>query len=99
MIGFEYRGKSTEDIIDTPLLMVNINGIDGLTASRSKIEGERTISRFITNEYGTIHEPLSFSYALIKEDGNPFTDEEQATVESWLKSYKLSSELRITDCQ
>ena len=101
MIGFEYHGKSTEDIIGTPLLLVSYDGIDGLGISRSKIEGERTISRFITNEYGTVYEPLSFSYALIKDPTygqETFTDEEHEAINSWLLSYKLSSELRITNC-
>lgn len=62
------------------------------------MEGERTISRPITNEYGTVYDPLSFTYALIKADGEKFTEEEQVAVERWLTSKKLSSELRITNC-
>ena len=50
--------------------------MDGLGMTRSKIEGERTVSRFITNEYGTMYEPLSFTYALIKSDFEPFTEYE-----------------------
>ena len=98
MVGFTYYGKSTATIISTPLLLTTME--TGLTSSmsRSKIEGDSTISRPITNEYGTLYEPLSFSYALIKLDGEPFTSEEQIAVERWLTSPKLSSELRVTDC-
>lgn len=98
MVGFEYHNQSTENIIDTPLILVNYDGLNGLGSSRSKIEGNRTISRFITNEYGTMYEPLSFTYSLIKSDYEPFTELEQVTVERWLTSPKLSSELKITNC-
>lgn len=99
MAGFRYRGKSTDNIIGTPLLLVSYE-LDGTFGSnRSKMESDITISRPITNEYGTIYDPLSFSYALIKQDFEPFTEEEQVTVERWLTSPKLSSELTIINCQ
>lgn len=98
MFGFEYRGRSTATILDTPLLLVSFDAMSSLGSSRSKIEGEQTISRFITNEYGTLYDPLSFTYGLIKSDRQPFTAEEARTIETWLTSPKLSSELKITDC-
>ena len=99
MVGFEYCGKTTEDIIDTPLLLVSYDSDGALGSNRSKLEGDITISRPITNEYGTLYDPLSFSYALIKQDFEPFTVEEQVAVERWLTSPKLSSELTIINCE
>ena len=99
MSGFEYNGQSTRTIIDTPLILVSTESLgDIVGSSRSKVEGSITISRPITNEYGTTHDPLSFTYSLMKSDLEPFTTEEQIAVERWLTSPKLSSELRITDC-
>lgn len=99
MSGFEYNGQSTATIIDTPLILVSTESPGNIVGSnRSKIEGNITISRPITNEYGTTHDPLSFTYSLMKSDLEPFSTEEQIAVERWLTSPKLSSELRITDC-
>lgn len=98
MFGFEYNGKSTQNIIDTPLLLVTFDAIGSLGMTRSKIEGDRTISRPITNEYGTIYDPLSFTYGLIKQNFEEFTNNEQRIVERWLTSPKLSRELKVTDC-
>lgn len=98
MYGFKYRDKSTENIIGTPLMLVNFDAVTPLGSSRSKIEGERTVSHFVTNEHGTLYDPLSFSYGLIKQDGEPFTPEEARKIETWLTSPKLSSELTVTDC-
>lgn len=100
MSGFEYNGQSTQTIIDTPLILVSTESPGNIVGSnRSKVEGNITISRPITNEYGTTHDPLSFTYSLMKQDLEPFTEEEQIVVERWLTSPKLSSELRITDCK
>ena len=99
MFSFEYAGQSTETIISTPLILVSTESLGNITgSSRSKVEGNITISRPITNEYGTTHDPLSFTYSLMKQDFEPFTEQEQITVERWLTSPKLSSELLITDC-
>lgn len=99
MSGFEYNGQSTQTIIGTPLILVSTESLGNIVgSSRSKVEGNITISRPITNEYGTTHDPLSFTYSLMKSDLEPFSTEEQIAVERWLTSPKLSSELRITDC-
>ena len=66
MVGFSYRGQSTEDIISVPLILVNQGDIGTIGMTRNKVEGARTISRFRTNEYGTIYEPLQFTYCLMK---------------------------------
>ena len=99
MAGFRYRGKSTDDIIDTPLLLVSYESDGTFGSNRSKLESDITISRPVTNEYGTLYDPLSFSYALIKQNFEPYTEEEQVSVERWLISPKLSSELTIINCQ
>lgn len=100
MSGFNYRGASTETILDVPLCIVFTEGqTDSLGMSREKVEGERTISRTITNEYGTIYNPLSFTFSLMKQDYSVFTEEEQVKIERWLTSPKLSSELQIINCE
>ena len=97
--GFEYYGNSTEDIISVPLILVSSDSPgSALGVQRSKLEGDITISRPITNEYGTTGEPLSFTYGLIKSDYEPFTQAEQIIIERWLTSPKLSSELKFINC-
>ena len=99
MVGFEYKGKSTENIISTPLILVSSESTGSVIGSqRTKVEGDITISRPITNEYGATGEPLSFIYGLMKEDLEPYTEAEQIAVERWLSSPKLSSELKIKNC-
>ena len=95
---FEYNNKSTVSIIGTPMILVSVSSIEDPSSTRNKIQGESTISRLITNEYGTIYEPLSFTYGLMKVDYSPFTEREQRIVERWLTSPKLSSELKLTNC-
>ena len=76
MVGFSYNGYTTENIISVPLLLVNQGDIGTIGISRTKVEGARTISRIRANEYGTIYDPLTFTYCLIKEDFSPFTTAE-----------------------
>lgn len=73
---FEYKNKSTVSIIGTPMILVSTSTIDDPSTSRNKIQGDSTISRLITNEYGTIYEPLSFTYGLMKVNYAPFTERE-----------------------
>jgi len=68
---FEYNGKTTDNIISTPLILVVQDGLDEIVTTRSKIEGERTISRYVTNEYGTIYDSLSFQITLMKDQFKP----------------------------
>lgn len=95
---FVYRDKSTVSVIGTPMVLVATSQVEDPSTTRSKIQGDSTISRLITNEYGTIYEPLSFVYGLMKYNQEPFTEKEQRIVERWLTSPKLSSELQITNC-
>lgn len=97
---FTYNGKSTLNIISVPLLMVNSDSIDSIGVNRSKIEGESTILHPNTNEYGTVYDALSFTFALVKESDVmvTFTEQEQRKIEKWLTSPKTSREMAITNC-
>lgn len=99
MVGFEYCGNTTETIIGVPLILVSSEGLQSLENNRNKIEGEQSMSRQITNEYGTINEPLQFTYSLIKSNFESFTIEEQRIIQRWLTSPKISSTLIITNCE
>lgn len=100
MKGFIYNGKSTEDILDVPLLLCSLNGAVSSVTGVTRIDntGDQTITRQTPNEYGVIDSLLSFEYGLIKYDGSYFTNEEQRVVERWLTSPKFSSELYLFDC-
>lgn len=100
MSGFIYNGKSTETILaDSKLMLASFDSLTSITGSdREDIIGETTITRPIANEYGTKSSALTFEYALIKQNGNPFSDEEQIIIECWLSSPKFSSDLQIIDC-
>lgn len=101
MAGFNYYGKSTNNIISTPLILVSAGNADytqALGLNRNLQAGDITISRPINNEYGTISDHLQFTYALIKENLEPFYEDEQIAVERWLTSPKLSSTVGIFDC-
>ena len=100
MNGFIYNGKSTETILESSKLGLasfdSLNDVVGV--NRENVSGETTITRPIANEYGTKSSVLSFEYALVKENGDTFTDEEQVIVETWLTSPKFSQDLKIIDC-
>lgn len=99
MNGFIYNGKSTENIINSSeLILCQFNATDTIMVSeRESIRGESTLSRPVANEYGTQTTPTTFSYSLIKKDGELFTYEEQRIVERWLTSPKLSSDCQIIE--
>jgi len=101
MSGFIYKGKSTESVISSsPLMLATFNFSDSMTGSkRENIIGNTTLTRPIPNEYGTQSSALTFEYALVKKTREPFTDEEQIIVETWLSSPKFSSGLQIIDCE
>ena len=101
MAGFNYHGMSTNNVIGVPLILVSAGNADytqALGLNRNIQAGDITISRPINNEYGTISDHLQFTYGLIKQDLEPFYEEEQIAVERWLTSPKLSSTLGIIDC-
>lgn len=98
--GFTYKGKSTESILSSSaLILVSLSQLDSVTgSSRESVVGNSSLTRQFPNEYGTMSDKLTFEYALIKKNEEPFTDEEQVTIESWLSSPKFSSELKVIDC-
>lgn len=100
MSGFIYNGKSTENILESSrLLLASFDGLNDITGvDRENIIGETTLTRPISNEYGTKNNRLLFEYSLVKENGDPFTETEQVLVEKWLTSPKLSKNLEIIDC-
>lgn len=100
MKGFIYNGKSTEDIIDVPLLLCSLNGAVSSVAGQTRevSSGEQTLTRTSPNEYGVLNSLMSFEYGLIKYDGSYFTTEEQIAIEAWLTSPKFSSDLYLFDC-
>lgn len=97
--GFIYNGKSTESVIlSSRLFLATFDTLDSAPGiTRESLKGETTVSRPIANDYGVTNTGLSFTYALIKEQGKPFTDDEQRVVERWLTSPKLDSSLKIID--
>lgn len=97
--GFIYNGKSTESIIlSSRLFLATFDTLDSAPGiTRESLKGETTVSRPIANDYGVTNTGLSFTYALIKEQGKPFTDDEQRIVERWLTSPKLDLPLKIID--
>lgn len=99
MNGFIYKGKSTASILfSSRLVLASFDTVDSFPGvSRESIKGEPTLTRPIPNEYGTKSDSLTFQYALVKENGKPFSDAEQVIVERWLTSPKLSSDLEVTD--
>lgn len=100
MSGFIYNGKNTRTILQSSaLILCTFDAVDTVTgSSRENVVGEATISRSIANEFGTQYNPLSFQYALIKENGDIITDNEQRIIERWLTSAKMSKDLQIIDC-
>lgn len=98
MSGFIYSGKSTNNIISDKLILAAWDFMSETSGSdRSTVIGARTITRPIANEYGTTYSPVSFSYILVKENGEPITEGEQAVIETWLTSPKFSSTLTLID--
>ena len=104
MSGFYYNGHSTanilQDLSGEELLLVSADGmVDRVTGvERESVEGDPTISRPIVNEYGTNAEHLTFTYALMKRNGEDYSPAEQRLVEKWLTSPKFSSDLTLFDC-
>ena len=94
--GFIYKNLSTETILDERLILCAFQEVDSVAGSNKEGQyGEITITRPISNEYGTISQRLSFDYGLIKCSAELFTSEEQIIVERWLTSPKFSSDLVV----
>lgn len=98
MAGFIYNGKSTKDILSEELLLETFDeGEITVEIKRNIVSGDPTISRPISNEYGTTYDNLVIKYGLVKKDGNRFSDEEQEKIEQWLTSPKTSTDLQLYD--
>lgn len=107
MIGFRYCGKSTDGSLADGIIPGYKLGIAfwGMQESvpgvnRESMDGERTASRPIANEYWTQNEPATFEYSLFKFDGClpvDITYDEQIMIERWLTSPKFSKHLEILD--
>lgn len=100
MSGFIYNGSSTKTVIpSSELILVGVGGTEEVMGGQREAEnGQITITRPISNEYGTLGTRLTFTYSLIKENGHGFTDDEQRIVERWLTSPKFSQDLKVYDC-
>lgn len=100
MSGFIYNGQSTATILtDSSLMLASFETVEEVTGhERSSILGNYTISRPIANEYGTQYEKVSFEYTLMKQNLEPFDEDEQTTIETWLSSPKYDSDLQLIDC-
>ena len=89
-------GKSTQNIISEPLMLVGKDGDMG--SERSTMQGERTYYRPVANEYGTLYKDvLVFQYTIVKCGSGYFSEAEQLTIETWLTSPKLSRWLEVRD--
>lgn len=101
MSGFNYNGKSTDTVIqDCRLILASWDSVTEIQGSeRSTVAGERTVTRTAVNEFGTIYGKTIFSYALIREDGQPISDADQRVIETWLTSPKYSIPLELIDCE
>ena len=100
MSGFNYNGNSTNTIITAcRLILASFDPVTEVVGSeRTTVQGDRTITRTVTNEFGTIYSKTNFSYALIREDGKPISENDQRTIETWLTSPKYSIPLELIDC-
>lgn len=100
MGGFLYNGKSTKDILTDELLLETFDdGQITIETNRNIVASDTTISKPISNEYGTTYENLVIKYGLVKKNGNRFSDEEQQEIERWLTAPKLSTDLQLYDDQ
>lgn len=96
--SFTYDGKSTETVISVPIILASFDAVGSVTGlSRDVVKGNTTITRPVPNEYGTTASPLTIEYCLLKSDYEPFSAEEQRTIEIWLTAPKFSTDLVVYD--
>ena len=99
--SFTYDGKSTDTVLDSAeLMLVSFDGINSVAGmSRDVQKGSTTITRPVANEYGTVANNATIEYCLIKDNFEPFTEQEQRVVERWLTSPKFSTDLTVYDTE
>lgn len=97
--SFTYDGQSTETIIDSAnLILVTFDGVSSVAGlSRDIQKGGTTITRPVANEYGTVANNATIEYCLIKDNYEPFTEQEQRVVERWLTAPKFSTDMVVYD--
>lgn len=100
MSGFIYKGQSTDTVLaSSRIILATFDGETEIIGhERENLSGDPSMTRPVPNEYGTLYSLPSYEYSLIKQNGQPFTEEEQITVERWLTSPKYSSDLDLIDC-
>lgn len=95
MLSFEYNGKSTKTILDTPLMIVQFDTANDITGfSREIVKGEKTMLRQEANHYGAMYsDDSTYEFYLVKENGLGFTNTEQRKINKWLTSPTLVQSL------
>lgn len=101
MTGFIYNGQSTNDILSVPLILCSFDSenVDFVATERETVGSDVSIYNDVINEYGVKHKTKEFVYALVKENGDLFTYDEQVIIERWLTSTIFSKDVYIFDCK
>ena len=96
MLKFDFNGKSTEDILTTPLAVCEFDTQQELPyITRSVLKGALCNHRR-ANYYDTKEEEsLIITCSLVKTTGEGFTSSDRNIVESWLKGLNLPSKLSM----
>ena len=98
MGGFIYNGKSTKNILSEELILATFDDDAVIPeVNRNLTASDKTISKSVQNEYGTIYDNLTITYGLVKKNGNRFSSDEQQIIERWITSPKTSIDLQIYD--
>lgn len=81
-----FNGYSSNEILDGNLILCSFDYNDTvISVKRTLQKGSITKSRNIGNDLGVIYdEPLSFNFALVKEDHTEFTYSETRKINKWL---------------
>ena len=93
MAEFTYKNQSTKTILSVPLRLGFLSRQDRYRGlEREILQGDTTISRPVTNKYGTRYmDVFSPEFCMWKEDETPFTQAEQRTINAWFSSPKHDS--------
>ncbi len=92
--SFYYNGS------ELSLFDMRIGWFDGaeqeeIAATRQIIEGERNMIRRSPNQYGTVYDPLTFTFDIFKKNNTNISYEESRLVNKWLLSTDTYSQLRF----
>lgn len=88
---FSHYNSDTNSVLDVPLALCLFDAIDEFTGLARELSlGEKTITRPVPVQYGTIYsESITFDIAMIKCDNTAFSNDEQRIINRWLTSPKL----------